>query len=46
MKTKTNQPRNNRLKDLSKMRYQATNEEVRSSYPDLHVTTLLGASDP
>jgi hypothetical protein len=46
MKTKINQPRNNIFKDLPKMGYQATNEEVRSSYPDLHITTLLGASNP
>jgi hypothetical protein len=28
------------------MGYQAANEEMRSSYPDLHVTTLLGARNP
>jgi hypothetical protein len=46
MKTKTNQPNNNRFKDLPKTGYQATSEEVRRSYPDLHITTLLGASNP
>ena len=45
MKTKNNQPSNNIFKDLLKMGYQATNEEVRSSYLDLHITTLLSASN-
>jgi hypothetical protein len=46
MKTKRNQPRNNRFKDISKMGYQAANKEVRSSYPKLQVTSFLGAIKP
>jgi hypothetical protein len=46
MKTKRNQPSNNRLKDLPKTGYEASNEEVRSSYLSLHVTSLVGASNP
>jgi hypothetical protein len=46
MKTKINQPRNNRLKELPKIAYQAVSEEVRRSYPDLHVITLLIEINP
>jgi hypothetical protein len=46
MKTKRNQPSNNKFKDILKMGYQAASKEVRSSYPDLHITTLIGSSNP
>jgi hypothetical protein len=44
--TKRKQPRNNKIKDLLKMGYQASSEEVRSSYPGLHIKTLVGARNP
>jgi hypothetical protein len=46
MKTKSNQLSIIRLKDLLKIGYQVASEEVRSSYPNLHVTTLLRARNP
>jgi len=45
-KTKINQPSNNGFKDILKMGCQAASKEMRSSYPDFHITTLLGASNP